>query len=81
MFLSTRQLNLGLHKIRNLYSLTERLSLCGKRLSFMALVSLERNSRFKAYQIADMPSEVSYKMSNDIIFLQQNRSKEKHSDV
>jgi hypothetical protein len=47
----------------------------------MALVSLKKNSRFKAYQIANLPSEVSYKMSNDIIILQQNRSEEKHRDV
>jgi len=75
------QLNLGLHKMRKLHSLTERLSLCGKRLSFIALVSLEKNSRFKAYQIADLPSEVSYKMSNDINILQQKISEEKHGDV
>jgi hypothetical protein len=71
---------MGLHKMRKFCSLTERLSLCGKILSFMALVSLEQNIRFKAYHIADLPSEVSYKMSNDII-LQQKRLEEKHRDA
>lgn len=47
----------------------------------MALISLEYNSRFKAYQIAYSPSEVLYKMSKDRIILQQDRSEEKRRDV